>query len=201
MTLPDLDVSRETLARLQVFADLVEKWTQKINLVSKASVSDLWSRHILDSAQIFDLAPPCRSWVDLGSGGGFPAIVIAIIATEKRPDITVTLVESDQRKCAFLRSALREMSLSGTVISERIEDLAPLQAEVLSARALADLTTLLSFAEHHLAAKGTCIFPKGENWRKEHDAAQQQWSYSCEAITSNTNPAAAVLKIEDIKRV
>lgn len=196
-----LNVSRETLERLEAYMRLVEKWTVKINLISKASIPHIWNRHIRDSAQIYNLAPPCKNWLDLGSGGGFPGIVVAIIAAEKSPDTKVTLVESDQRKCAFLRSALRELSLVGSVISERIETLHPQNADVLSARALADLDGLLSFSDRHLSPAGVGIFPKGENWRKEHSAAQERWSYRCEAITSITNPAAAVLKIEDIRRV
>lgn len=196
-----LNVSRETLERLKAYAGLVEKWTVKINLISKASIPYIWDRHIRDSAQIYDLAPPCDNWLDLGSGGGFPGVVVAIIAAEKSPSTTVTLVESDQRKCAFLRSALRELSLSGSVKSERIEKLQPQNADVLSARALADLDTLLAYSDRHLSPTGVAIFPKGENWQKEHSAAQERWSYRCEAITSITNPAAAVLKIEDIRRV
>lgn len=196
-----LNVSRETLERLEAYMRLIEKWTIKINLISKASIPHIWNRHIRDSAQIYNLAPPCKNWLDLGSGGGFPGIVVAIIAAEKSPDTKVTLVESDQRKCAFLRSALRELSLVGSVISERIETLHPQNADVLSARALADLDGLLAFSDRHLSPAGVGIFPKGENWQKEHSAAQERWSYRCEAITSNSNPAAAVLKIEDIRRV
>lgn len=196
-----LNVSRETMERLEAFVRLVEKWTVKINLISKASIPHIWDRHIRDSVQVFDIAPPCQSWLDLGSGGGFPGIVVAIIAAERTPQAKVTLVESDQRKCAFLRNAIRELSLNGAVISERIETLEPQGADVISARALSDLDALLGFADRHLSPTGTAIFPKGENWQKEHSAAQQLWSYRCEAITSITNSAAAVLKIEDIRRV
>ena len=96
----DLSVSRETLAKLEAFAKLVEKWTAKINLISKASVPHIWDRHILDSLQVFNGAPPVQTWLDLGSGGGFPGIVVAIVAAEKNPDAKITLVESDQRKGA-----------------------------------------------------------------------------------------------------
>ncbi|WP_299877274.1 16S rRNA (guanine(527)-N(7))-methyltransferase RsmG [uncultured Sulfitobacter sp.] len=196
-----LNVSRETLERLEAFVKLVEKWTVKINLISKASIPHIWDRHIRDSVQIFDIAPACAHWLDLGSGGGFPGIVVAIIAVEQSPDTKFTLVESDQRKSAFLRGAIRELSLNGVVRSERIEALAPQNADVISARALSDLDALMGFASRHMAPTGTAIFPKGENWQKEHAAAQERWSYRCEAITSITNPAAAVLRIEDIRRV
>lgn len=200
-TIAGLNVSRETLERLNDFSALVEKWTQKINLISKASIPQIWDRHIVDSAQIYGIAPAFQTWVDLGSGGGFPGIVVAILAAEHQPNAAITLVESDQRKCAFLRTAIRELSLNATVHSKRIESLDPLGADVLSARALADLDVLLSFCARHLDFKGTALFPKGENWKKEHETAQERWSYQCEAITSITNPAAAVLKIEEIRRV
>lgn len=196
-----LDVSRETIERLEAYVDLVKKWNPKINLVSKASLGDIWHRHILDSAQLFDLAPDSESWVDLGSGGGFPGIVLSILALERNPKGRFTLVESDQRKSAFLRTAIRELDLNAKVLAQRIEDVPPLKAQALSARALADLDILLGFGAKHLASDGTALFPKGESWEKEDRAARERWSYSCEVITSKTNPDAAVLKIKDILRV
>lgn len=200
-TANDLNVSRETLERLQTYSALVEKWTAKINLISKSSASEIWSRHIIDSAQIYRLAPDSGHWVDLGSGGGFPGIVCAILSKGEGDPHRFTLVESDQRKCAFLRTAIRELSLNATVICDRIEKVEPLKADTLSARALADLSKLLEFSERHLAPTGVALFPKGETWQKEHDDARLQWSYDVEIIKSETNDAAAVLKIKDIIRV
>ena len=196
-----LDVSRETLDRLRAFADLVTRWTAKINLVSKPSVPALWERHIVDSAQLFALADTWSNWVDLGSGGGFPGLVIACMAADNDTDRQVTLVESDQRKSAFLRSAIRELALPAKVIAKRIEAIEPLNADILSARALTDLDGLLGYAEQHLTPTGIALFPKGANWKSEDAAARKQWSYHCEAITSKTNPDAAVLKIKEIVRV
>ncbi len=201
MTPDDLNVSRETLDKLQAFADLVQKWTSKINLISKPSVPEVWDRHILDSAQLYDLAPSSGHWIDLGSGGGFPGIVVCILAQGQGADQTFTLVESDQRKSTFLRTAIRELSLDARVLTQRIEEIAPLQADILSARALADLDALLGFAEMHLKPGGTALFPKGAQWEKEHRDAQIQWSYDCDPIKSKTNPDAAILKIKDIARV
>ena len=201
MTPDDLNVSRETLDKLQAFADLVQKWTSKINLISKPSVPEVWDRHILDSAQIYDLAPSSGHWIDLGSGGGFPGIVVCILAHGQGADQTFTLVESDQRKSTFLRTAIRELSLDARVLTQRIEEIAPLQTDILSARALADLDALLGFAEMHLKPGGTALFPKGAQWEKEHRDAQIQWSYDCDPIKSKTNPDAAILKIKDIARV
>lgn len=197
----DLNVSRETLDKLKGFADLVEKWTSKINLISKSSIAHIWERHILDSAQIFGLAPTTGRWVDIGSGGGFPGIVAAILTEECETPHQMYLIESDIRKCAFLRSAIRELELNASVINGRIEAQAPMQADIISARALASLTDLLGFANRHLNTSGTALFLKGESWEKEHEEAQKAWSYRCEVIKSETHSAAAILKVEGIARV
>ena len=134
-------VSRETEDRLRAYAALIEKWTPKINLISRSTIPEIWARHILDSVQIVQLAPEnWGSWTDLGSGGGLPGCVAAILAPE---NAHVTLVESDQRKVAFLRTVQRELDLPMTVLAERIEDADVAPADVVSARALAALTRAL----------------------------------------------------------
>ena len=195
------DVSRETSERLEIFAATLQKWNPKINLVSKRSLDNLWSRHILDSVQVFHCVTPPDLWLDIGSGGGLPGIVVAILAAELAPDTSVVLIESDQRKCAFLRTVARECGLRISVKSERIEHVPTVQAGVLSARALADLSDLLSFSEHHLAADGVSVFPKGANWKKEVDNARERWRFECEEITSLTEPEAVILKIKGVERV
>ncbi|OAN67663.1 16S rRNA (guanine(527)-N(7))-methyltransferase RsmG [Sulfitobacter sp. EhC04] len=200
-SLDGLNVSRETSDLLLQFSALVERWTVKINLISKASVGDIWKRHVADSAQLFELAPEFDHWVDLGSGGGFPGIVIAIIGKEAQPDAKITLVESDLRKATFLRTAIRELGLNATVIADRNEEMPSLCADVLSARALADLPTLLEYADLHLVRTGTAIFPKGQNWRKEDEAARELWSYTLEPVKSKTSAEAAILLIKDVSRV
>ena len=197
----DLDVSRETIEKLSAFAALVDKWTSKINLISKQDRSDIWQRHIIDSAQLYSLGLGQGNWVDLGSGGGFPAIVLAILDQDRENRFRFTLVESDIRKAVFLRTAIRELGLSAEVVSDRIEKIPSLHASVLSARALADLDTLLGFAERHLDEQGVALFPKGEQWEKEDETARQRWSYDCVPTKSITNPSAAVLMIKDIARV
>lgn len=196
-----LDVSRETMERLEHYLELLKKWNPKINLVAKSTIEEAWTRHFIDSTQIYRHAPEnWAHWVDLGSGGGFPGAVIAILAAEAHPEGRVTLVESDQRKSTFLRTVFRETGVSATVIAKRIEAVASLECDVISARALAELTTLLEFADIHGKPNVTCLFPKGENWQKELLAAQESWSFGYEAIRSETNPQAIVLKVGELSR-
>lgn len=198
----DLNVSRETMERLKTFDATLQKWNPRINLVSKSTIPDLWSRHILDSIQVFEaVEQPIGRWVDIGSGGGLPGVIVAICAAEKAPELNVTLIESDQRKSAFLRTAARECGIKINVISERIEAAESQFADVLSARALADLSLLCEFSERHLKKEGLCIFPKGGNWKKEVDNALQQWRFEWEAITSLTEPQAVILKMKGVERV
>jgi len=187
------NVSRETLAQLRAFEALVLKWTKKINLVSARDASQIWDRHIVDSVQVFNAAPI--------EGGGFPGIVAAILALGHHPERKFTLVDSDQRKCAFLRTAVRELKLNAVVIADRVDQLAPFGASVLSARALGDLTSLLHHAERHVASDGIALFPKGENWRKEDEEARKHWSYDLEVLQSETNSDATILKIKELSRV
>lgn len=197
-----LNVSRETLQRLEILADLLKKWNPRINLVSKSTIQDLWSRHILDSTQVYDIAtPPIGHWLDIGSGGGFPGLVVALLAADTVHATKVTLIESDQRKCVFLRTVLRETGVQAEVISERIEQVAPRQANIISARALADLPMLLGFAERHLAPDGIALFQKGVTWEKELKEAQKSWSFNVEVIQSVTEPQAVILKVGELKRV
>lgn len=195
------NVSRETLDRLRQFEFLVQKWTRKINLVSNRDASQIWDRHIVDSAQIFALAPKDGTWMDIGSGGGFPGIVAAIMAKETAPDRLFTLVDSDQRKCAFLRTVTRDLQLNVNVVAERVEKIEPVGASVLSARALGDLNSLLHHVERHLSPSGIALFPKGVSWESEHEIAQKHWSYQLEVIRSEVNPEAAILKIKELTRV
>jgi len=195
-------VSRETLERLECFADLLRKWNPRINLVSSKTLDDLWARHIIDSMQIHELAPDdIDHWVDLGSGGGFPGLVVAILALETGSPRRVSLVESDVRKCAFLRTVLRETGAKATVLNQRIEVLPSLNANVLSARALADLPKLLSFTDQHLAKDGIAFFSKGVSWHKEVEDAQSQWKFEYQVAKSKTEDGPAILGITGVSRV
>ena len=196
-----VNVSRETIEGLEHFAALIEKWTAKINLISKGSLSDLWDRHILDSAQLLKICPRnIHNWLDLGSGGGLPGVVVAILAKELIPMLTMTMVESDKRKSVFLRTAIRELDLNATVLNARIEKLPPVRADVISARALAELDVLLALAEPHLTKNTVCLFQKGEKWEKELSKAQQSWSFRCDITKSKTQSGAIILKLGEVSR-
>lgn len=198
---PNLDVSRETLRRLKIHHDLLAKWTPRINLVSRASLADAWHRHFADSAQLWRHRPPsARTWLDLGSGAGFPGLVIAAIAADEAPDLSVALVESDHRKAAFLHTVIAAADLPATVITERIEALPPRHADVLSARALAPLGTLLGYAENLRNPAGICLFPKGETVHNEVAEARRTWRFDPVIHPSRTDPRAAIVEIGALHR-
>jgi len=202
-TIPDwLDVSRETLQRLEAFVALVEKWNPAINLVSRRSLSEIWDRHLLDSAQLFPMIPPgATHLVDLGSGGGFPGAILAILTLDAMPELHVTMVEADQRKATFLSEAVRKLELRGTVVAQRIEALPPQRADVLTARALAPLSTLCGHAERHLDRTGVALFSKGIHVEDEIADARRIWAFSETRIPSKSDRQATILTIRDLRHV
>ncbi|GAA4221796.1 16S rRNA (guanine527-N7)-methyltransferase [Sagittula marina] len=194
-----LDVSRETLERLGHYLELVKKWNPRINLISAKTLSEAENRHFYDSAQVFALLPKhAKSLVDFGSGGGFPGLVLAIIATELMPEMNITLIEADQRKASFLRTVLRETSVSATVIAKRIEQIEPLGCDVATARALAPLPLLCNFAYRHLQPSGCALFLKGKTWGKELEDAHTEWKFEYTAHTSQTDSDAVILHLRDL---
>jgi len=193
-----INVSRETFEQLKSLSDLIRKWTAKINLIAPKSIPELWTRHIEDSAQVFSIAGDSwSSWTDIGSGGGLPALVVAILDEKRRP---MTLVESDQRKCLFLTTARRELGLNINVINGRIEDQRIEKADILSARALAPLDKLLSFSEMLKKPEGRAIFLKGVTFQDEIDVANRNWGFSVNSHVSTTSSEARVLEISRIVR-
>lgn len=196
-------VSRETLARLDLLADLLIHWQKTINLVAPASLPHLWSRHIADSLQLVDMAAAeSRRWVDLGSGGGFPGLVVAAVLAE-RPGAQVHLVESDTRKAAFLREVTRRAALPVSVHPQRIEQVAQGLApgtDVVSARALAPLPKLLDLAAPFLAAGALGIFPKGKDTQGELTAARKGWTLDVELRDSRSDPDGRVLLVRRAER-
>ena len=195
------DVSRETLDRLELFAVLLRRWTARVNLIAPATVDHIWTRHILDSAQLFDLGPVGDRWVDLGSGGGFPGIVIAIMAADERPGMTVILVESDLRKAAFLSAAARETGIRTTILADRIESIADQHADILSARALAPLPRLLDLSARHMKPGATALLHKGARHEAEIGDALANWRFSYKKHPSLTDPSATILALTGVSRV
>jgi len=196
------DVSRETLQRLETYLSLLEKWNRRINLVSPASLDGAWLRHVADSAQLWPLRPTAAgAWLDLGSGAGFPGLVIALLAQMNGASTRVTLIESDERKCVFLRTVATACELDVGIVNDRIENVAAFGADVISARALAPLDTLLSHARIHRAAAGICLFPKGRTVHKEIQEARRSWRFDCRLHPSRTDPEAAIVEIGGLERV
>ena len=197
----DLNVSRETNEKLEEFQALVRKWTKSINLIAPNTVADMWTRHIVDSIQLYPLAPTGNlSWTDLGSGGGFPGIVLAIMASADQPSLRFTLIESDTRKATFLRTAARELYLNVKVIDERIEVATPQVADVISARALSPLDQLFTQIQRHIRPGGTSIIPKGRNFQAEIDQARENWSFELELVPSMTDAEAKILLVRGLNR-
>lgn len=197
----DLNVSRETIQDLDRMVELLKKWNKTINLVGKSTINDVWGRHILDSAQMWAKRPEnLKIWVDLGSGGGFPALVLAILAKEKMPDVKFHLIESDARKCAFLRNVSRETSLNTKIHITRIENAEPIKADIVSARALASVDALLGFSQKFMADSAYCLFLKGQACATEVERARESWCFQSEVTESMSDEAGAILKIWNIKR-
>ncbi|MFT4959865.1 MAG: 16S rRNA (guanine527-N7)-methyltransferase [Paracoccaceae bacterium] len=195
------NVSRETMERLEIYDVLLRKWNESINLVSQSSLEDLWTRHIADSVQVFRLAGPIAKWLDIGSGGGLPGAIVAILAMDENPDADFTLIESDKRKAVFLRTVARQTGAAFTVITDRIEKAEPQNANMMSARAVANLSVLLQFADRHLDSDGIALFSKGVSWKNEVDVARQEWNMDIDPVPSLTEPGAVILKIKGISRV
>ncbi len=203
------DVSRETMARLDRFAQILERWNSRLNLVSTESLGHVWDRHILDSAQVLDPVRFRRQlrWADLGSGAGFPGMVVAIVGPGLIADLSVTLVESNVRKCAFLANVSRETSTPVRIVNARVEEVTEERIDqgdgefdVISARALAELPDLLRLASGLLAHDGVCLFPKGRGCDREISVARKHWRFSLSRWPSLTDPDARILEIGDIFR-
>lgn len=200
--LPGLNVSRETFLRLKEYEKLLFKWNAKINLVSRSTLDNFWNRHVLDSAQFLSsVSEKAGKWVDLGSGGGLPGLVVAILSDEIEPVNKLFLVEADARKAVFLKTVCRELGLKVEVYNNRIEELPLMSANIVSARALAPLKTLCLYAKNHLEKDGVAVFAKGENWKAELVEAQKKWIFSYEAVKSTLHEGSVVLVLRGIKSV
>jgi 16S rRNA (guanine527-N7)-methyltransferase len=189
-------VSRETLSRLQTYADLLIRWSARINLVGRETLPDLWRRHILDSAQLRPMSPDsARSLIDLGSGAGFPGLVLAILGVHG-----VELVEADSRKCAFMREAARSTGAEVMIRPCRIQAVPSHAVDVVTARACAPLPRLLEFARPFLAAHTVCLFPKGEHFAEELTLARGGWTMGASVEQSLSDRRGVILRLEQVVR-
>lgn len=204
MELNGVRVSRETQERLQHFAQLFQKWAKTINLVAPSTIDDLWRRHIADSAQIFQLHPATDHWVDLGSGGGFPGVITAILLAEKGAG-HVDLVESNQKKAAFLRVCLRECAARGAVHAIRIEEApsAIRNCDVISARALAELEMLLDYAAPWLDRNENLrlFLHKGRDYERELQKARGRWEFDLVKHQSVVERDSVILELSRLRRL
>jgi 16S rRNA (guanine527-N7)-methyltransferase len=197
-----VDVAAPTLERLDRFVDLLLRWREKTNLVARSTIPTLWTRHIADSLQLLDLASDARIWVDLGSGAGFPGLAIACALVD-RPDARVHLVESNTKKAAFLREAVRITTAPAVVHPGRIEDVVPRLSgtvDVVTARALAPLKTLLDQSVSLLNAGALGLFPKGQDVAAELTEAAKYWTINVNRVPSRTDSKARIVVVNAIER-
>ncbi len=199
--LNQLNVSRETMDNLQTLVSLLKKWNKTINLVGKSTIEQIWARHILDSAQMWQHRPHnLETWVDLGSGGGFPGLVVAILAKADASSAVFHLIESDARKCAFLRNVSRETSINTKIHVCRIESAESISADVVSARALASVDVLFDYSQKFLSKNAYCLFLKGQSCATEVENARDSWQFQSETTKSLSDSHGAILKAWNIKR-
>nr|WP_070961774.1 16S rRNA (guanine(527)-N(7))-methyltransferase RsmG [Hyphomonas sp. Mor2] len=193
-----VDVSRETLERLQIIVGELDVWRRKTNLIGPSEFGRVWRRHILDSIQLVPHVPAVGHTIDLGSGSGFPALVLAACASDPRAEFS--LVESVGKKCAFLRAAIQAADLPAKVIQGRVESIKPVHADCVTARAFAPLPKLITYAEPWFAQGAYGVIPKGRRWEEELTDALESWRFAYEAIPSVSGDGA-VLKISEVSRV
>ena len=193
----DTLVSRETLERLEAYVALLLRWNQRINLIGRDTEADIWQRHILDSAQLAPLIPLSASTiVDIGAGAGLPGLILSIMNTPA----TIHLVESDGRKAAFLREAIRIVQAPAIIHENRIEEVALAAPDVLIARACAPLDRLLDMAEKLISIHTLCVFPKGARAEQELTEARTRWKMKARLVPSRSDPRARILVLTEVAR-
>jgi 16S rRNA (guanine527-N7)-methyltransferase len=192
----DSEVPRETLERLTKFAQLLTERNAHLNLVADSTLPDMWRRHFLDSAQLAALIPAgARSLVDLGSGAGFPGMVLAIMLSSGTPSLTVHLVEATQKKCRFLEEVAEATGTRVEVHWARSDDLVDLKADVVTARALAPLPKLLGLAFPFFTDTSTGLFLKGRSLDAELTEACESWKLQAERLPSRSDPSGSILRV------
>jgi 16S rRNA (guanine527-N7)-methyltransferase len=190
-----MNVSHETIERLDRYAALVAEWNQKFNLIAESTLPHIWTRHFLDSAQLMLLIPKdARNLADMGSGAGFPGLVLSIMGM---PD--VHLIESIGKKAEFLRTVIRELNLDAQVHQERIENMHGLRVDVVTARALKPLPELLALAKHLVKKDSTALFLKGQSLEDELTESARSWKFGCKKVPSISDRSGVVLIVRNIQ--
>jgi len=194
----EASVSRETLEKLKRYAELLADWNARHNLVSSGSLEDVWRRHFLDSSQVATLVPTTsRTLIDLGSGAGFPGLVVAAM----RPELRITLVEATGKKCRFLQAVSEALGLQAEILNRRIEDIPVRPFDVITARACAPLPQLLSYTQRFWGKGSTALLHKGQNLAVELTEAHKSWRVQAEQHPSRSDPSGIILEIRELQRV
>lgn len=193
-----VDVSRETIERIETIVTLLDSWRQRINLIGPSEMNHIWRRHVLDSLQLLPHISRDGVTVDLGAGSGFPGLVLA--AALDHPSAEIVMIETVGKKCAFLREAIAEAQLPARVRQGRVENVKNITADCVTARAFAPLPKLLDYASIWLESGANAVFPKGRKWEEELTEAQECWKFAYEVIPSLTGDGA-ILKISEVSRV
>lgn len=197
--LDQFNVSRETLARLEAYRELMVKWAKQINLVGPATLTHFWERHVLDCAQLLPIVGnSARSFVDFGSGAGLPGLIIARLLADTSKTFQVHLVEASAKRCGFLREAVRTLGVHVTIHQTKIETLAPFKVDVVTARAFAPLYKLLGYAHPWTELGSRVFFFKGEEVQSEIDQASTNWSFQSRINPSITDSRGCIIEIDDL---
>lgn len=190
-------VSRETRERLDIFVAELKRWQPAVNLVSPATLAEVWTRHVEDCWQLAEVEPDAMTWLDVGSGAGLPGLVIA--ASERLP--YVTMVERDRRKCAFLRHASHRMAVAARILEGRVEEVEPAGGiAVVTARGLAPLTRLLQLTHPVMLEGAVGLFPKGRSFAAELTEARESWTFTADVLPSRTDSESRILRISEVRR-
>lgn len=196
------NASDETISMYTTWRSLLTHWNRKINLVSPPTTSNFWLRHALDSYQLIQYVPRgVKTILDMGAGAGFPGLAFAIHAGQAQSGQHVTLIESNGKKCNFLRAVIRELSLPATVLQARAENVPPKPYDIITARAFAPLPKLLAYSAPFWGETTLGIYPKGERWEDEVEAAKADWSFTLDIKPSQTDENAKTLLVTDLKSV
>ena len=195
------NVSRETKEKIEAYKTLVLEWNCKLNLISKSSVEHIWERHILDSVQLYKyIRPTDKILLDLGSGAGFPGMVLAIMAEQLNPELSINLVESIGKKTLFLNAVKNELKLNVNILHDRIENIKMKNVDVITSRALAALSKLLDYSKPFCRTETNLIFPKGDHLADEIDTAQKQWYFKYKAENSATDKLDKEISISELMK-